>query len=248
MRILMVAAENGALPGGKVGGIGDVIRDVPTALARAGHQVDVVTPGYQSLSLLPGTQLQNRLTLEFAGALESIVLFKAAVPQSLAGVEHWLVENRIFAACGVGMIYCNDGAGPFATDARKFALFCHAVCHALVTGALPWPDVIHLHDWHGAPLLFLRKYLPAYRKLLDIFCVYSVHNLSLQGVRPFSNNESALESWFPIRAYNREEIADPVAGDCVNMMRMGINLADRIHVVSPTYAREILLPSIPEQG
>lgn len=27
--ILMIAAENGALPGGKVGGIGDVVRDVP---------------------------------------------------------------------------------------------------------------------------------------------------------------------------------------------------------------------------
>ena len=32
--ILMIAAENGALPGGKVGGIGDVVRDVPVALAQ----------------------------------------------------------------------------------------------------------------------------------------------------------------------------------------------------------------------
>ena len=31
--ILMIAAENDALPGGKVGGIGDVVRDVPRALA-----------------------------------------------------------------------------------------------------------------------------------------------------------------------------------------------------------------------
>ncbi|MGD8419718.1 MAG: glycogen/starch synthase, partial [Gammaproteobacteria bacterium] len=31
--VLMVAAENGALPGGKVGGIGDVLREVPAALA-----------------------------------------------------------------------------------------------------------------------------------------------------------------------------------------------------------------------
>ena len=30
--VLFIAAENGALPGGKVGGVGDVIRDLPRAL------------------------------------------------------------------------------------------------------------------------------------------------------------------------------------------------------------------------
>ena len=47
----MIAAENGALAGGKVGGIGDVIRDVPLALAAQGQAVSVVTPGYQALSV-----------------------------------------------------------------------------------------------------------------------------------------------------------------------------------------------------
>ena len=46
MKILMVAAENDAIPGGKVGGIGDVVRDLPSALAAKGHEVDVITPGY----------------------------------------------------------------------------------------------------------------------------------------------------------------------------------------------------------
>ena len=32
MEVLFVAAENGAIEGGKVGGIGDVIRDLPPAL------------------------------------------------------------------------------------------------------------------------------------------------------------------------------------------------------------------------
>ncbi len=60
MKILMVAAENDAIPGGKVGGIGDVVRDIPPALAALGHQVDVVTPGYGAFSQLPGAEAAGR--------------------------------------------------------------------------------------------------------------------------------------------------------------------------------------------
>lgn len=45
-RVLMVASENDGLRGGKVGDIGDVLRDVPPALAKADWEVDVVTPSY----------------------------------------------------------------------------------------------------------------------------------------------------------------------------------------------------------
>ena len=42
MHIVMVASENGALPGGKVGGIGDVIRDLPGELAARGISAAVI--------------------------------------------------------------------------------------------------------------------------------------------------------------------------------------------------------------
>ena len=68
MRILMLAAENDALPGGKVGGIGDVIRDVPKALSNLGHNVTVLTPGYNAFSQLPGAKLIDQFSVTFAGA------------------------------------------------------------------------------------------------------------------------------------------------------------------------------------
>ena len=46
MHVLMVAAENDALPGAKVGGVADVVRDAPRALAKQGITVDVVIPDY----------------------------------------------------------------------------------------------------------------------------------------------------------------------------------------------------------
>ena len=40
-RVLLVAAENDSLPGAKVGGVADVIRDLPSALAEQNKSVDL---------------------------------------------------------------------------------------------------------------------------------------------------------------------------------------------------------------
>lgn len=248
MHILMVAAENGALPAAKVGGIGDVIRDVPRALARAGHEITVLTPGYQSLSQLPDSQLLLTMTVRFGGALETLALYQITPAEPVPGVQHLVLEHPLFAACGIGAIYCHDAYEPFATDANKFALFCVAASHALVTGAISKVGVVHLHDWHAALMLLLRRFDPACRFLQQLRFVYTIHNLSLQGVRPFANNWSSPASWLPQLHYQQANVADPRYPDCINLMRVGINLADQVHVVSPRYAAEILLPSHPELG
>lgn len=248
MHVLMVAAENGALPQAKVGGIGDVIRDVPRALARAGHTVSVLTPGYQSLSQLPDSHLLLTLTVRFANALETLSLYRIHRPDDVSGVCHYVLEHPLFAACGVGAIYCHDAHEPFATDASKFALFCTAVCQAVITGALGDVDRLHLHDWHAALVLLLRRFDPGLRALQQIPAVFTIHNLSLQGIRPFSGSWSSPATWFPQLRYDSAEVIDPRYRDCINLMRTGINLADHVHVVSPRYAAEILLPSHPELG
>ncbi len=248
MHILMVAAENGALPAAKVGGIGDVIRDAPRALVQAGQQVTVLTPGYQSLSQLPGSQFLLTITVRFASALETLALYQVTPADNGGGVRHLALEHPLFAACGVGAIYCHDLHEPFATDAAKFALFSTAVCHVVATQAIPQVDVVHLHDWHTALVLLLRKFDESYRALQAIPMVYTIHNLSLQGVRPFDDNWSSPSQWFPRLRYDRSRVVDPRHPDCINLMRTGINLADQVHVVSPRYAAEILLPSHPESG
>ncbi len=248
MHILMVAAENGALPGAKVGGIGDVLRDAPRALVHAGHQLTVLTPGYQSLSQLPGSKLLLTMTVHFANALETLSLYQVKPLEDAGGVRHLVLEHPLFAACGIGAVYCHDSKEPFATDAAKFALFSAAVIHALATQAVERVDVVHLHDWHAALVLLLRKFDPAYRALQQLPMVYTIHNLSLQGVRPFDNNWSSPSAWFPRLHYDRALVADPRYPNCINLMRTGINLASQVHVVSPRYAAEILLPSEPEAG
>ena len=249
MNILMVASENDALPGGKVGGIGDVVRDIPPALADNGHQVHVIVPGYGVFPQLPGTEFQGAVQISFAGKIETINLFRVVAKIPHERVHIWVLEHPMFSVGGIGRIYCDDpSTRPYATDATKFALFCSAVCQAIKNNHFDALDVLHLHDWHTAIVAMLLAYDPQYRMLQNIHLVFTIHNLALQGIRPLAGDESSLQSWFPQLKYDHEPIHDPKITHCVNLMRTGINLCDKVHTVSPTYAREILKPSDISQG
>jgi starch synthase len=166
MHVLMVAAENDALPGGKVGGIGDVLRDLPPALAALECAVTVISPAYGRLDDLPNARRLKVLNVAFGGDTCKVELFEIDNGDADPRVRQLVLEHAAFSPCGRGVIYCDDGPErPFATDASKFALFSAAVAQALIQDSLGKIDVVHLHDWHAAILLVLRRCHPAYRKL-----------------------------------------------------------------------------------
>ncbi len=247
--ILMIAAENGALPNGKVGGIGDVVHDAPLALAKRNCTVSVITPAYDSLHKLPGAKPKQILKVPFSGEQLTLQLYHLSEAGNNANIHHYVVEHPLFSPCGAGQIYCDDPPGrPFASDAGKFALFCAAVAEAVKQTAFGDVDILHCHDWHTAFLLILRNYLPRYQCLKSMHCAYSIHNLALQGIRPFKGDESSLEKWYPDMQYDPTQLGDPRWGDCMNPMASAIRLADTVHVVSPSYADEILQPNDSSAG
>jgi starch synthase len=249
MKILMVAAENDAIPRGKIGGIGDVLRDIPLALANIDQQVDVVIPGYGHFSKLWGAQYIISLDVMFGGQSQTIEIFKVPVKNASDLVTQWVIEHPIFAICGEGKIYCDEpDNSPFSSDATKFALFSAAVAQAIISDVFGEIDVLHLHDWHTAMVSLLRAYDPKYRSLQAIKTVYTIHNLAIQGIRPIDGDESSLHAWFPNLVFDYNQINDPRYSHCFNPMRAAINLSDKVHAVSPTYAKEILLPSNHEYG
>ncbi len=157
MKVLMVAAENDAIPGGKVGGIGDVVRDIPIALASKGHQVDVVTPGYGAFSALPGSERVGTLQVIFWGQRRSVDIFRVPGKKPEKNVTLWALEHPLFAAGGPGEIYCDDpGNRPFATDANKFALLSVPVAQAIIEDRFAAIDVLHLPDWPAPMVSVLR--------------------------------------------------------------------------------------------
>lgn len=246
--ILMVAAECDALPAAKVGGIGDVLRDLPKALAQEGCNVHVVIPSYGYLHELEGSLHYSDLKVPFEIGESDVELYKIALSatkynadKTLENSLHvWVMDNPGFYPGGKGAVYCDDGNDrPFASDASKYALFCSAVGMAINNNVFGPLDVLHLHDWHAATLAVLRSFDENYQALQSLKVVYSIHNLSLQGVRPFERDPSSLKKWFPWLRAPRELICDPRVPHCYNPMRAGINLSDKVHAVSPTYAQEI---------
>jgi starch synthase len=245
----MIAAENDALPGGKVGGVGDVLRDVAPTLASRGISVSVVTPAYGVFAGLPGTTRLAGLPTAFRGETELVELYQVPGRTLHREVRNLVLDHPRFSACGAGRIYCDDPPGrPFATDASKFALFNAAVAAGLRAGAFGKVDVVHLHDWHAALVAALLVHDPALASLRSLRRVYTIHNLALQGIRPLSGDHSSLAAWFPHLRFPTRDVADPRWPDCVNPMAIGVRLAHAVHAVSPTYAEEIQRPNSADGG
>ncbi len=241
----MAAAENGALPGGKVGGVGDVVRDLPPALAELGWRTSVLVPEYGIFRDAPDAAPVTTLEVPFGGELRTVTVLE--IPGDDPRVRHIAFQHPWFAPQGP-KIYCDDGPErPFASDATKFALFSAAAA-SYVLQLDPAPDIVHLHDWHAALYCVLREFDSHYAALQRIRTVYTIHNLALQGIRPLDHDASSFKAWYPSLQFDRPSVADPRFSDCVNPMAAAIRLADSVNTVSPTYATEILLPNDPATG
>ncbi len=239
MHILMVAAENGAIPGGKVGGIGDVLRDLPLALAGLGHDVSVVTPAYGRFHQATGVVQEHNIAAPFGNSTESVAVFRLPGAKKGKHVETYVLEHPLFSRCGRGAIYCDDPPHePFSRDSEKFALFSAAVAAGMSDGAFGDVDVLHLHDWHAATVAALLRLHPQYRALAKFKIVFTIHNLALQGIRPLHGGPATLLSWFPDLPLS-PHLVDPRYADCYNPLRAALLFSDRVNSVSPTYVEEI---------
>lgn len=245
-KIWLVAAENDALPKGKVGGVGDVVRDLPIALCGLGLDVSVITPAYGMFHRLPGAKLHRKIRVWFAR--RSWVAHIYEVPGADNGVRQFVIEHQQLSPEGPGRIYFSDPPGnPFAIDAAKFAFFSAAVAAWVNSSDAP-PDVLHLNDWHTGLIPALQKFGSPDAALSRVRTVFTIHNLAYQGIRPFRHHSSSLECWFPDLLAHEEDMVDPRYPDCVNFMASAIRLADAINTVSPNYAMEIQQASDPSMG
>jgi starch synthase len=207
----MVCAE--LAPLAKTGGLADAIAGLTVALARAGHDVRVLLPKYA----------------EPARAARVIDTFpsKSAEYRYLE-IRHELERARVYLLdapiLGDGAIYTGD-----ARDARRFLALADA--GARLPATLEWtPDIVHCHDWHAALVpVFVRNRSPKVRPKT----VLTLHNIGYQGV--FAADALEADEQGELAASIDATTSPPT----INYLRAGLEAADILTTVSPTYAREI---------
>ena len=228
MNILFVTPE--CAPWVKTGGLGEVAASLPPALCRLGHDVKLLLPAYRSLSGLvaraePCAEWGPQPPWPAARLLRA----PAAVDRE-AGFTLLLLDcPELFDLPGGP--YQDDSGTDHADNARRFGFFSH-VAALLASVASPWPawvpDVLHGHDWTAG-------LAPAYLSRLPgrAASVMTIHNLAFQGLFPMDSAASlalpgewlqmdGLEYWGQL-----------------SFLKAGLQFADAISTVSPTYALEI---------
>ena len=101
MHVLMLAAENDGIPEAKVGGIGDVVRDVPPALAALPGEdlrVTVVVPSYGFLHTRPGAWEIGSLAMDFAGERRWVTAYEVPGRKPDPKVRHVVLDCPLFEA------------------------------------------------------------------------------------------------------------------------------------------------------
>ncbi|MRI02304.1 glycosyltransferase [Kriegella sp. EG-1] len=244
-KFLFVAAENDAIEKCKAGGMGDVVRDVPREIANRGDKVHVVVPSYSRLH--QNGILLSTLKFNLRGTTYFAELYEVTPKKDFENLTHYVIHNPEIEAGEIGHIYHDDPEEPFYTDFLKFTIFCAAVAEAIKKSAFGELDIIHMHDWHSSLLLFLKEYVPAYKSLQKYRYIYSIHNLAIQGIRPFENNYASMQNWFPDIDLDKGRLMDYRYNDCINLMAVGIRLSDAVQTVSPSYKEDILQPSAPPE-
>ncbi|MBN1954558.1 MAG: glycogen synthase [Anaerolineae bacterium] len=256
LHILIAAAECRGLA--KVGGLADVVSDLSQALARQGVSIAVVMPYYEVVQSTAVPTID--LAVRFGDTNWRVEVFQAR----LGNVPVYLLQSDRFFRGKYGQVFTDSdrlGRGPFEDDAQRFAFFSAAALELArhLDAARPI-DVLHCHDWHTGALLMLLHHDLRYRQLAArLKTLFTIHNLDYQGVRPLELDGErpflSFADWFPTlyrdlkSGRGLEPFLDPRADvPCFNPMRAGIQLADRVNTVSPTYAAEITRPDDPARN
>ena len=226
-KVLFVASES--LPFAKSGGLADVIGALPLELANNKVDVRVIMPLYYQVSEKYFDQMSFLLTYPIQyGGLDTIA--------NIYGLKH---EEVYFYFVQHQAYFERDNFYGYGDDGERFGFFQRAVMDLLEKG--DWmPDIIHCHDWHTAMIPFLGKtqYGDKYKK---IKYVLTIHNLLYQGIFPWD----AL--WTCLGIDSDENRGKLEFDGNLNFMKTGIEFADKITTVSPTYAQEILTSDFGEK-
>ena len=223
MKVLYCTSE--ATPFAATGGLAEVAGSLPKELRLRLIGCRVVMPLYEDIPQ------ELRTNMKFVTSLSVPVAWRrqycGVFESHMNGVIFYFIDNQYY--------FKRHGLYGHFDDAERFAFFSRAVIEMLPCLDFK-PDVIHCNDWQTA-------LVPIYYSIFyanndwykGIKTVFTIHNIQYQGKYGKELIEDVLgipKTDTPLLEY----------GDCINLLKGGVETANRVTTVSPTYAQEILDP------
>jgi len=227
LKLCILSSE--IVPYAKTGGLADVAGALLRELKELGHDVRAFMPLYASVrraqsELQPVSGLEN-MGISIGPARYTYSVYSARFP----GTEIPMFFIDCPEMFDRPAFYTFD-----ADEHRRFLLFTRAAiesCRQLRCV----PDIFHVNDWHTAFLpLFLKTMYSSAPEFEHSRSVLTIHNIGYQGIMP-----AAAVADLGLGPFEDRLDAADLAGGVINPLKTGINFADVVTTVSPTYAREI---------
>lgn len=223
MNVLFVASE--CAPFVKTGGLADVIGAVPKALAKIGVSVKILLPAYPAFDAI---KAKGEVVMDIAdlhgGAARLIAVQAEGLDLLLLDAPH-LFDRP-------GNIYLDDSGKDWPDNHLRFGGLSRIGADIAINGVAGWkPDVVNAHDWQGA---LVAVYL--HQSGAKVPCVLTIHNIAFQGL--------FKADMLDVLGLNADVFTSEGVEyfGQIGFLKGGIAYCDKITTVSPTYARELLLP------
>jgi starch synthase len=225
--IKVLAAVSEIYPLMKTGGLADVAGALPRALRSQGVDVVTLIPGYPAVTAALDRAREVLNIAELFGGPARVLAAEAS------GLDLLVLEApHLFARAGTP--YVGPDGSDWPDNAFRFGalgLVAARIGFGEMAGYVP--AVIHGHDWQaGLAMAYL-----AYDGRPRPKTVLTVHNLAFQGQFPADLLERLH---LPQSAYALDGVE---YYGTIGFLKAGLQFADRITTVSPTYAAEIQTPA-----
>lgn len=216
--VLIAAAE--AAPLAKTGGLADVVGALPKYLKKLGVDARIIMPFHR--------QIKEKYRMDTVHLFDYLAgpgwsdRFVGIDKLELDGVTYYFVDNEYYF--GSGKVYSGDNF-----EGEQYGFFAQAV-----VDSIPNLDfevgLVHCNDWHTAVIPFKLKARAARDGSIPPKTLLTIHNLAYQGT--YGKDLDA-------RLITAEDRAYAWDLGSWNLLKAGIDTADRVNTVSPTYAWEI---------
>ncbi|MDE2596506.1 MAG: glycogen synthase GlgA [Sphingomonadales bacterium] len=223
LSVLSVASE--AVPLVKTGGLADVAGALPAALAPHGVATTTLLPGYPAV-------LEKLGKAKEIHAWPSLLGEPARLLSGKLGAQPLLVLDAPGFYARTGGPYGDASGKDWADNWRRFAALGRAAAD-IAGGAVKRQafDLVHAHDWQAAMACAYMRYAPF--KGRRVPSVMTIHNMAFQGYYPaaiFPGLELPQEAWAidGVESYGG-----------VGFLKAGMQSAQAVTTVSPTYALEV---------